>query len=102
MMQQYLKKIIRVDDEIQGCIILSQFKSKLPFAPKEDFFRKLTDVSFVKLLYPILLQCFKNKSLEPIIRYNLVQHESNWVQIACLLQKRNFLVNLNNANFMHL
>ena len=41
-----------------------------PFTPKEDFLEKLTNISitFVYLLFPIMLRCFSKKSLEHIMR----------------------------------
>ena len=46
-----LKKIIKVDHKIQGCIIFGQIGQR-------HFFRgKLTIVTFVNLLCPIILKC---------------------------------------------
>ena len=44
-----------------------------PFTPKEEFLENLANINitFVYLLFPIMLRCFSKKSLEHIMRYKL-------------------------------
>ena len=43
----------------EGCIVLAQIEPKLPNCTESGFLWKLTNITFVYLLCPIMLKCFK-------------------------------------------
>ena len=84
-----------------GCIFWLKLGPNSKSMLKEDFWRKLTNVTFVNLLCPIMLKSFKKSLCDRSLYITLNKFGRNWSQIAFSF-KRGFFGKLTNTTILHL